>query len=291
MARKLGRRHPIIRRLRALRDDPALRREQSVFLAEGVHLAQEALRSAADVELVVFSKRLSSREEGRALLRAVGQRRLNCAEADDALMDSIQDARSPQPILMLVRRPDWPPDAGLGVRGPTPLAVVAIGIQDPGNLGSLLRTADAAGATVCFVAEGSADPFHPRAVRATMGSIFRVPVFLESERGLVARLHARGLRLIGTEATTGTVYHRCNLDRPAAVFFGAEGSGLPPSLRSLLDESIQVPMREGVNSLSVGAAAAVVLFEAARQRGEPSRATDRPSNGTPVENGRQPSDL
>lgn len=266
MARTLGRTHPTIRRLRALRADPALRREQSVFLAEGVHLAQEALQSAADVELVVYSKRLSSREEGRALLRAVAQRQLSCAEADDALLDSIQDARSPQPIVMLVRRPDWPLDAGLCVPGPTPLAVVAVGIQDPGNLGSLVRTADAAGATACFVVQGSADPFHPRAVRATMGSVFRMPIFLDSETGLVERLRARGLRLIGTETTTGVVYHGCDLTRPSALFFGAEGTGLAPALRSELDESIQVPMRAGVNSLSVGAAAAVVLFEAARQR-------------------------
>jgi TrmH family RNA methyltransferase len=268
VARTLGRQHPTIRRLRALRHDPALRREQGVFLAEGVHLAQEALRSAADIELVVFSKRLSERDEGRALLRAVAQRRLSCAEADVALLDSIQDARSPQPILMLVRRPAWPPDAGLGAPGPTPLAVVAVGIQDPGNLGSVLRTADAAGATACFVAEGSADPFHPRAVRATMGSIFRMPVCVDSRPGLVERLRARGLRLIGTDTMHGVAYHRCDLAGPAAVFFGAEGAGLSPSVRSELDECIQIPMRDGVDSLSVGAAAAVVLFEAARQRSD-----------------------
>jgi TrmH family RNA methyltransferase len=236
-------------------------------LAEGVHLAREALQSAADVELVVFSKRLSAREEGRELLLAVAHRHLSCAEADDAVLDSIQDARSAQPILMLVRRPCWPPDAGLDVRGPAPLAVAGVGIQDPGNLGSLLRTADAAGATACFVAEGSADPFHPRAIRATMGSIFRMPVFVDSEPGLLKRLRARGLRLIGAESTTGVLYNRCDLTRPAAVLFGAEGTGLPSTVRSEIDESIHVPMRKGVNSLSVGAAAAVVLFEAARQRG------------------------
>lgn len=252
-----------------MRHDPALRREQSVFVAEGIHLAREALQSAADVELVLFSKRLGAREEGCELLHTIEERRLSCAEADDAVLDAIQDARTPQPILMLVRRPKWPRNAGLDIPGRAPLAVAAVGIQDPGNLGSLVRTADAAGATACFVADGSADPFHPRAIRATMGSVFRVPVFLDSEPSIVKRLRARDLRLVGAEAATGIAYHRYDFTRPVAVFFGAEGTGLPRSLRSELDERIHVPMREGVDSLSVGAAAAVVLFEAARQRRAP----------------------
>jgi TrmH family RNA methyltransferase len=281
---RLGRHHPTIRRLRALGRDPALRREQSVFVAEGFHLAQEALKSGADVELVLFSERLSTSGEGRSLLREIHRRQLSSVETDAAVLDSIQDTRSPQPVLMLVRRPDRPPRAGLGESGPAPLVVGAVGIQDPGNLGSLLRTADAAGATAFFVARGSADPFHPRAVRATMGSIFRMPLHLVTMRDLVRRLRERGLRLIGAQPDGGVAYDRCDFARPTAIFFGSEGTGLPPPLCIQLDESVRVPMREGVDSLSVGAAAAVVLFEAARQRHrvdpEPreTRGLDQPSD-------------
>ena len=262
----LGRRHPMIRRLRALRREPALRREQSVFLAEGLHLAQEALRSHADVELVVFSGRLSSSAEGRDLRRAIERRRLPCAETADAVLDSLQDARASQPILMLVNRPRHAPDAGLDASGTLPLVVVAAGIQDPGNLGGLLRTADAAGATACCVTEGSADPYHPRAVRATMGSIYRVPLHVPSAEGLLPRLRAHGLRLIAADPTSGANFDRCDFTVPAAVLFGGEGAGLPDSLRNAADESVRVPLRHEVDSLSVGAAAAVLLFEAARQR-------------------------
>jgi TrmH family RNA methyltransferase len=262
----IGRRHPTIRRLRALRRDAALRRQQSVFLAEGVHLALEALRSDADVELVVCSGRLSSNEEGRDLLRAIERRALQAVETADAVLDSLQDARSPQPVLTLVRRRSWPPQAGLEDPGLVPLVAAACGVQDPGNLGGLLRTADAAGATAFFVSQGSVDPFHPRAVRATMGSIFRVPVHVEPEDTLLLRLRDHGLRLVATDPAGGLDYDRCDLRGPVALLFGGEGPGLSAALRGRADESLRVPMRREMNSLSVGAAAAVVLFEAARQR-------------------------
>jgi TrmH family RNA methyltransferase len=266
LIRPLGRHHPTIRRLRALRRDPARRRQESTLLAEGVHLARAALDSAVEVELVVIAPRLSATPEGRDLLRAIEQRRLDCAQVDAAVLDSLQDARSPQPILTLARRPEWPEDAGFSSGGPVPLIVVAAGIQDPGNLGGLVRTADAAGATACFVTAGSTDPFHPRAVRATMGAIFRLPVRAWPEGELLGRLRERGLCRIGAQPAEGVTYDRCDFARPVAVIFGGEGAGLSPPLRSGLDESVHVPMRRGVDSLSVGAAAAIILFEAARQR-------------------------
>jgi TrmH family RNA methyltransferase len=262
----LGRQHPTIRRLRALRRDPLLRRDESVFIAEGVHLAQAALACSADLELVVVSPRLDASTEGRALLAEIRDRGIDLAETTDAVLDSVQDARSAQPVLCLVRRHPWAEDAGLGTEDGAPFVVVAAGIQDPGNLGAIIRTADAAGATACFVFEGSCDPFHPRAVRATMGAIFRVPVIQDSPETLFARLREHGLRLIGTEAGRGSDYDRCDLTGPLAILLGSEGAGLTDPLRVALDESVRVPMREGVESLSVGAAAAVVLFEAARQR-------------------------
>jgi len=272
VVQNLGRHHPTIRRIRALRRDPSLRREQSVLLAEGIHLAQEALAAGAEIEFALVSPALAGREEGRRLRQEIEQRGLEYAETNDAVLDSLQDARSAQPVLMLVRRPAWPPDAGWGAGEPPPLVAAASGIQDPGNLGGLVRTADAAGATACFVAEGSADPFHPRAVRATMGSIFRLPVFAASGPELETRLRAAGLSLIGAGPRDGVDCRRCDLTRPVAIFFGAEGGGLASPLQAKMDEWVSVPMRPGVESLSVGAAAAVLLFEAARQRaGDPGQ--------------------
>jgi len=265
LTRSLGRHHPTIRRLRALRRDAALRREEDVLIAEGVHLAHEALDHGAQIVLTVVSPRLEQNAEGRELHRRLAESGEQPFVVDDGLLDSLQDARSPQPILILLRRPVWGADAGIEA-GRTPLVVALVGVQDPGNLGSLIRTADAAGATACFVAPGSADPFHPRAVRATMGSVFRLPVHTGGPQPLLARFRERGLRLVGAGPRGSAIYDDSDLSGPLALFFGAEGRGLPREVCDGLDETIAVPMAPGVESLSVGAAAAVVLFEAARQR-------------------------
>jgi len=264
--RLLGRHHPMIRRLRALRRDPSKRRTDGVFLAEGIHLAQEAIDSAAPVELVVVSPALSATEEGSLLLQAVEQLGLNWVETSDAVLESLQDAHTPQPVLMLVQRPEWPIEAGMTRSDPTALIAVAHGVQDPGNFGAIVRTAHAAGATACFACGESADPFHPRAVRASMGSIFRLPVIATDIDDLMGLLKERNILTLGADVSGEVDYHRCDLTRPAAIFFGREGQGLPLEVLSDLDRRVRIPMRAGVDSLSVGAAAAVVLFHAALQR-------------------------
>jgi len=248
-----------------MRGDPSLRRAEAVLIAEGLHLAHEALTSGVEIELVVVAPELEGLAEGRRILSSIDDRSLECVETSASVLGSLQDARTPQPILMLVKRPRWATDEALAA---APLVVVTQGVQDPGNLGSLVRTADAAGAAACFVGEGCADPYHPRAVRATMGSIFRLPLFPEPGARTIGRLRQRNVRLVGTDPRDGVDYHRAVLTGAAALFFGGEGGGLAESWRAAMDFWVRVPMRAGVESLSVGAAASVLLFEAARQRGE-----------------------
>ena len=266
MAQKLGRHHPTVRRLRALRRDGDLRRKEGVFLAEGLHLAQEAIEAEASIELVVTSPRLASGDDGRRFLSRLETAGVAMAEASDAVLDSIQDARSPQPVLAVVRRRE--PSLGdmLCEKSERPLLVVAYGLQDPGNLGNLFRSADAAGAAGLFASGDSVDLFHPRTVRASMGSVFRLPTLAIAIDPLLERLQARGITLIGTAAAQGDPYHRADLTGAVALFFGGEGAGLPQELAARLDRFVRIPLHAGVESLSVGAAAAVLLFEAARQR-------------------------
>jgi TrmH family RNA methyltransferase len=255
-----------VRRLRALRRDARRRESEGVFVAEGIHLVSEALAARAPVELVAVSPRLLLKAEGSALLREVERRGLPCFEAAESVLDSVQDARSPQPVLAVVGRTRWPPDAGLSLDDPAPWVVVAFGLQDPGNLGALVRTADGAGAGACYICGESVDPYHPRTVRATMGSIFRMPTPAAELSELLRLFRDRGLHTIGASPSARLSYLECDLARPAAVFFGREGAGLPEEVALRLDERVQIPLRPGVESLSVGAAAAVLLFEAARQR-------------------------
>lgn len=263
----LARTNPLVRRLRALRKERKLRDEEGVFLAEGLHLAEEALRAAAEIETALVSSALDLVPGGRALRERLAASGARVEATSDELLDELQDARSPQPVLLVVRRPPQRLADALPGRDGLPLVVVAHGIQDPGNLGAIVRSADAAGATG-FVATGKgADLFHPRAVRGTMGSVFRLPVAAADLPAALAAGRAIGLAIVATGAREGIPHTRFDFRRPAVVLLGAEGSGLPSLVEEEADARIRVPMRPGVESLSVGAAAAVVLFEAARQRG------------------------
>ena len=265
---QLGRHHPSVRRLRALRRERALRDRERVYLAEGFHLADEALACGVAVEQVLVSPRLTTSAEGRELRAHVDERRFRISEVSDALMDSLQDARSPQPILIIVRRTEPALADCLSTEVGRPLVVVSHGVQDPGNLGGMLRTADAAGADV-FVSVGpAADPFHPRAVRGSMGSVFRLPPMQASAEELFGWLQDHKCHRVGTMPDAETPYTACDLKRAVALFFGGEGRGLPSEIVDRLDQLITIPLRPGVNSLSVTAAAAITLFEAARQRGQ-----------------------
>ena len=261
-----GRRHPVIRRLRELRRDRALRDREGVLVAEGVHLVREALAADAAVELFLLSPRLREREEGRELEARILASGRPCFETADTVLEQLQDARSAQPVLALAHRPAPQPDAGFAPPGATPLLVVACGVQDPGNLGAILRSADAAGASACYACGESADPYHPRTVRASMGSIFRMPIARDDPSTLRERLRSAGIPAAAAVPHEGEPYDAADLAGPLALFLGSEGSGLPPELRSSMDLSLRIPMRDGVESLSVAAAAAVLLFEASRQR-------------------------
>ncbi len=262
----LGRSHPLVRRLRLLRRDREQREAEGVFIAEGIHLAQEAIEAGAAVELAIVAPRLTGSAEGRELRRHLEDAGIALHEAADGILDSLQDARSPQPVLLVVRRRGWSlRDVLDGSPGPALLAVVC-GVQDPGNLGSILRTTDAAGGTGLVQAAGGADLHHPRAVRATMGSIFRLAATECGLEDLLNGLRTRGIVSIGAVAAASLDYHRCDLTRSVALFLGSEGAGLPQEIRDRLDVSVRIPIRQGVESLSVGAAAAILLFEARRQR-------------------------
>jgi TrmH family RNA methyltransferase len=252
--------------MRALRRDAALRRSEGVFLAEGTHLVREALSCGAPIEVFLHSPALLDLPEGPALLRDVRARGLPCHETGQATLAAVCEARTPQPVACLVRHEPLGEAEASRLLDRATLAVLLDGIQDPGNLGSILRSADGAGCDVCLVGPGSADPFHPRAVRATMGSVFRLPVLQEPCDDALDRLARHGFRVLGADPHRGVEYDRAVLEGKLALVFGGEGAGMGQAVRGRLDGLLRIPLRDGVESLSVAAAAAVVLFEVARQR-------------------------
>ena len=262
----LGRGHATIRLVRSLRRDRARRDAEGLFLAEGFHLAAEALSVRVDVVLAITSPAIERSDEGVDLRERLRTSGVEVHETTDAVLQTLQDARSPQPLLLVVRRPPMGLAEVLDRTSGVPLVMATHGLQDPGNLGSVLRTAEAAGATGLVACGEGVDLFHPRVVRATMGSIFRLPVAAAEAEPVLEDLQRRGIESVAADSRAPDGYDEADLTRPTALWIGGEGGGLPASVLERVSRRVRIPMAAGVESLSAGAAAAVLLYEAHRQR-------------------------
>jgi len=255
-----SRSNPSFRRLVTLKE----RGSDSLCLVEGPKLLEEAMRAGVAIVEVAFSGRAETSARAKPLLAELAARGVPLRRLEGSLLASLSEAETSQGLVALAERPSFEEDAIFAGRA---LVVVAVGIQDPGNLGGLFRTAEAAGASGAVLTEGTADPLSWKSLRGSMGSAFRLP----HVRGLAAseavrRLRERSLRIVATAATGGIPYPDFDWRGPVAVLLGSEGAGLPESLRKAADAVVTIPLQGSVESLNVGVAAGLLLFEAARQR-------------------------
>lgn len=259
----MGRGSTLLRDLRRLSSSPVAARRAGVAFAEGIHLALEALDRRPAPVRVLLSPRLARTGDGKRLIDRLRREpgRMEILATDDATLGRLSHVETHQGILLVVPRPVHRIEAMLEER---PLILAACGIQDPGNLGALGRITEAAWGSGLLCLERCADPFSPRALRASAGALLRLPV-VESDDPLGAAkdLAARGVRLVGTSPHASRSYLGAELAGPVALFVGGEGAGLAAGLLESMDEIVRIPMREGVESLNVAAAAAVLLFAAA----------------------------
>ena len=229
---------------------------------EGVKLVEEALRSGLRLGGIVF------RESAHALAEKILPQinaRVEVLVLPDSLFDSIVPSDAPQGVAALVKLHPASTDQLLE-RSPAGPIVVAVGIQDPGNLGTILRSAEAFGAAGVFLAEGTVSPYNAKVLRGSAGSIFRLPVVKIASAELVPLLRQRGTRLVATSSHKGTPLPEANWTLPLAIFIGSEGAGLPRDLVHQMDEALVIPQAAPVESLNAGVAASIVLYEAARNR-------------------------
>jgi TrmH family RNA methyltransferase len=261
-----SRSNPLVMRLRDLkrRSDPA----GGLTLVEGPKLLDEALRAGIEVVEVALAERVASAPALRALQAHLRERGLAPRVLADALLDDLSETETSQGVLALARRPRC--DEARLMAAPVPLLLVLAGVQNPGNLGGLLRTAEAAGAQGAVLGAGCADPFSWKALRGSMGSAWRLPLVEALDLGAVlGRLRARGVRVAATVAARDSAAVSCyaaDLRGPLALIFGNEGAGLSEDLAARADLRLTIPIVGTVESLNVGVAAGVLLFEAARQR-------------------------
>jgi len=248
---------------------------------EGPKLVEEAVRDSLEAQALLVSE--AGERHLEEILRAaaeteVGIPRSRIFRTTDRLFAGVAGTETPQGVAALFRQPEWTfedvlrgaPTRDGALRGDAPLVVVLAGVQDPGNVGTILRSAEAFGATGAIATRGTADPWSPKSVRASAGSALRLPVLRGMAAPVVlAQLRVAQVRLYSASSwTSGQEVHGMSTDlrERCAIFIGSEGHGLPPEVEAAADARISVPMNETVESLNAAVAASVVLYEAARQR-------------------------
>ena len=256
LPRITSRQHPLVRRCR----DLAARRGDSdgVVLLDGEHLLQESLSAGLPIEAVLTDGR------ARDLARRAAETGASVYEATEAVLAAASPVRHPSGIVAIAR---WMPSRlEEAFEGTNPLIVGLVDVQDPGNLGGAIRAAAGLSATAVVVLGRSADPAGWRAMRGSMGSAFRIPVARDESTVALAEARRRGIAIAATTAGAGDAIDRADLRGPLLVLLGNEGAGLPVDLTAQADRTLTVPTGRGVESLNVAVTAAIVLFEARRQR-------------------------
>jgi TrmH family RNA methyltransferase len=232
------------------------------FIAiESVRVIEEAIRSGLRFKAVFFAQSAEPRIE--KLLPQISSH----AETfllPDAVFQSAVATETPQGVAALVKLKDFTFDDA--VAGTPPLVIVAAGLQDPGNLGTILRSAEAFGAGGVLIAEKTVSHLNAKVIRAAAGSLFRLPVLRVESADAVKKLRARGLRIVGTSSHKGTPAADADLSTPLALFIGGEGAGLPREVARELDETLMIPHSPKVESLNAGVATSILLYEVSRQR-------------------------
>jgi TrmH family RNA methyltransferase len=233
---------------------------------EGLRVVEEAIRSGLKFQAIFF--RDSTQSLADRLLPQIGSH-VDTLLLPEKLFDGAVPSESPQGVAALVRLREFSLDDVLERLQVGPVIVV-VGLQDPGNLGTILRSAEAFGSAGVVLGEGTVSPFNTKVIRASAGSMFRLPVVVGKAAGgmeaITAKLRGAGVRLIATSSHKGTPLDHARLTGALAVFIGSEGSGLPRNLMAQVDELIAIPHAAQVESLNAGVAGSIVLYEAARQR-------------------------
>jgi len=260
-----GRHNPLVKELRQAFARAELTGKGDCAI-ESVRIVEEAIRSGLHFRAVLF--RESAQNLAERLLPQIGSH-VETLLLPDKLFDGAVPSETPQGVAALVRLREFSLD-DVRERLPVGPVIVIIGLQDPGNLGTILRSAEAFGSAGVVLGEGTVSPFHAKVIRASAGSIFRLPVVMAKAAGgieeILKSMRKAGVRLIATSSHKGTPLDQAAFTGPSAVFIGSEGSGLPRTLIAQVDELVAIPHAAQVESLNAGVAGSIVLYEVARQR-------------------------
>jgi TrmH family RNA methyltransferase len=252
--------NPRVQAISKLQKQAKVRREKQAFVIEGVRLAQEALQAGGEAQFLLFTDQLD--KPGMDLVADFSARGVQVEQVTETVMNAISETETPQGIMVVLSLLKLP------IPEDPDFVLVLDGIRDPGNLGTILRTAMAGGVQTVLLAPGSVDAFAPKVVRAGMGAHFRLPVHQPGWDGINQVLRAPGskMRIYLADSTAGISYSQVDLRSPVAIIVGGEASGAGSESAALADELVHIPMPGGSESLNAAVAAGILIFEVVRQR-------------------------
>ncbi|MBU0671861.1 MAG: RNA methyltransferase [Candidatus Margulisbacteria bacterium] len=244
-----------LRLVRTLLEKRNARRKEGRFVVEGPHLVEEAVDQ---LDFVIYSEQLP-------LVSKLADLGVDCYKVSKKQFAEVSDVETPQGILAVVKQRQFQlSDLFNSVE---PLIVFCVEVQDPGNLGTIIRTADAVGAAGVVLAKGTVDLYNSKVIRSTMGSLFHLPIVMVPDTvAAIEQLKKQLVRLIAADILGSDDYFDVDYIGKTAILVGNEGAGLPTNITDLCDQTVKIPMPGRAESLNVGVSTAVVLYEALRQR-------------------------
>ncbi len=252
-----------VKHLRSL-SESKYRKKEKTFLIEGIKMVEEALRDNLGVKTVIAAPSLVQ-HHGKGVLKLAESRGIDVLWISERLMNALSESKTPQPVMAEIAMKQHSEEGLLA--NEAGLIIIAHQLQDPGNLGTIIRTAEAVGASGLAITQNTVDPFNAKAIRASMGSILRLPVVhIRDIAAFMKTSKQRGFQTVATVLTAEKTHFDIDLRKPTAVILGQEGAGLPQDIMPDIDLHIRIPMANTIDSLNVATAAAVILYEAMRQR-------------------------
>lgn len=231
----------------------------NMFLVEGFRFAQEALDSNFEVVNIFISEKVELKYENSSVKNKL-QNNTKVYSVSDSLFKSICDTENPQGIIAVVR------NKPVEIKYDHGFYMLADKIQDPGNMGTIIRTAHAAGALGVIITKGTVDIYNEKTLRATMGSIFKIPVLLDEDLSLVKKLRDNGFKLVASSLDCDKNFFEVDLKEKVIISVGNEGNGISNQVFDLCDLKIKIPMPGDAESLNVAVAASIMMYEVVRQK-------------------------
>jgi RNA methyltransferase, TrmH family len=255
--------NPLVKRIKRLRHKK-FRLQEGAFFIEGLRVVLSAVESGAAIDTLIYSPELLTSQTARQMLADQRDSGITCLEMAAPVFEAVSERDNPTGLAAIVRRRE------LGLEdlkvGPESILAALVGVSDPGNLGTVLRTLDAVAAGGLILVGQTVDPYHPSAVKASMGALFTIPICqVADEQTALAWAGQQGLQVVATSARAQNVFWQAEYRLPALLLLGSEGEGLAAEVVASADLAVSIPMSGRASSLNLAVAAGLLLYEIRRR--------------------------